>query len=200
MMDHKVWIILATVLGFLVLTLVVTLGLFLSKRSKRKVRSFSLRAVTPLDDAEFESWRRPSEYTKRPEKYGIKPTQPAVVRSTRTPNMFEKELALYEFPRSPSPQSPSKSHKSSSSIQKPEPVRRKSSVSLADRPPTPYSPMAPSSDFTRRGSHVSHASRGSNRHVHYPSMSEASAFRFNFDYDDQLKRPLSLSYGPHEKV
>ncbi|KAF2472277.1 uncharacterized protein BDR25DRAFT_164648, partial [Lindgomyces ingoldianus] len=180
--ETRVWIILAAVLGFLLLTLAAVLVLFCWKRSKRRIRGFSLRAVTPLDDAEFESWRRPSQYTKRPEKYGIRPTQPAVVRSTRTPNMFEKELGLYDPPRTP-PRSPTKDP--STPIRMPEQARRKSSVSLADRPPTPYSPSSTTGEFPRRGSRGSHGSRksygSSHRHNHYPSMSEASDFDFNFD-------------------
>jgi hypothetical protein len=213
MMDKKVWIILAVVMGTLVLLLAVTLALFCAKRSKKRIRGFSLRAVTPLDDAEFESWRRPSQYTKRPEKYGIRPTQPVIVRSTRTPNMFEtnmfeKELSLYNSPRTPSPQYEDKTLISPTTpIRKPQRARRKSSVSssLADRPPTPYSPASTTGEFPRRSSHASRKS--STPHIHYPSMSETSAFDFKFDFEDdypprgqprrsnQSDRPLSYSYA-----
>jgi len=174
----KVWIILGAVLGTLVVTAVITALLFCWTRNKRRMRGFSLRAATPLDDAVFESWRRPSQYTQRSEKYGIRPMQPTVTRDRSSPTMFEKELHTYEPPRTPSPtdtlpdlQSPS------SSVQKPERVRRKSSIasSIADRPPTPYSPTSPSSEF-HRGSLSSHRSQPL---IHYPSVSEASAFRFN---------------------
>lgn len=210
----SIWIILAAVLGTLVLLLAVVLILFCWKRQKRRMRVFSLRAVTPLDDAEFESWRRPSQYTKRPEKYNITPTQPAVLRSPRAPNFVEKELGLYELPRTPSPQSTTASAKSprSPSIRKPERVRRKSSVSLADRPPTPYSPTSPSGDFPRRGSYSSRKS-GSLASIHYPSMSETSAFNFDFDFGHSSRdyslqahrvsdeRPLHYSYArPGENV
>lgn len=186
--SSKVWIILGAVLGTLVLTGVIVVVLFCWKRSKRRVRKFSLRAVTPLDDAEFESWRRPSQYTQRPEKYGIRPTKPAVVRDRTSPTLFEKELSTYEFPRTPSPQDiipPMQSP--SSSVRKPERVRRKSSVasSIADRPPTPYSPTSPSNEFSR----ASISSRRSQPLIHYPSMSEASAFRFEFESE----------YGTHQK-
>ncbi|KAH7114497.1 hypothetical protein B0J11DRAFT_137804 [Dendryphion nanum] len=210
MEDTSIWIILAAVLGTLVLLLAIVLVLFCWKRSKRRIRGFSLRAVTPLDDAEFESWRRPSQYTKRPEKYDITPAQPAVLRSPRTPNpLLEKELGLYELPRTPSPRSPSGSMKSptSPSVRKPERVRRKSSLSLADRPPTPYSPTSPSGDFPRRGSYSSRKS-GSLASIHYPSMSETSAFNFDFDFSHSSRdyslqphrvsderRPLHLSYA-----
>ncbi|KAL5373380.1 hypothetical protein DPSP01_012738 [Paraphaeosphaeria sporulosa] len=89
-----IWIILAAVLGSLVLALVVVLALYCWRRSTRRVRGFSLRAVTPLDDAEFESWRRPSQYTQRPQKYGIRPALPPPVRTT----MLEKEIDDYDHP------------------------------------------------------------------------------------------------------
>jgi hypothetical protein len=206
MEQSKVWIILGAVLGTLVLLLALTLSLFCWTRSRRRIRGFSLRAVTPLDDAEFESWRRPSQYTKRPEKYGIRPTQPATVRSSKTPNMFEKELNIYIPPRTPSPTDPTSSMIASTPIRKPDQVRRKSSVasSLADRPPTPYSPASACSEFPRRGSGSSYKS-GSPPCIYYPSMSEASAFRFNFEADSpprgasrpshQSDRPLRYSYA-----
>ena len=145
--ETKVWIILGAVLGTLVLLGVAVAVLFCWKRNKRRVRGFSLRAVTPLDDAEFESWRRPSQYTQqRPEKHGIRPV---VTRDRISPTMYEKELHTYELPRTPSPQEDDLAlplQSPSTSIRKPERVRRKSSVasSLADRPPTPYSPTSPS--------------------------------------------------------
>lgn len=182
--ETKVWIILGTVLGTLVLSAVAVAVLFCWRRSKRRVRGFSLRAVTPLDDAEFESWRRPSQYAQRPEKYGIRPTQPVVTRdrvSPTSPTMFEKELAAYEFPRTPSPSDLVPALRSpSNSVRKPERVRRKSSVasSIADRPPTPYSPTSSNSDFVR----ASTSSRKSQPLIHHtPTMSEASAFRFEFE-------------------
>ncbi|KAF2869884.1 hypothetical protein BDV95DRAFT_90259 [Massariosphaeria phaeospora] len=209
-MNQNVWIIVAVVLGIFVLTLVIVLSLFLWKRSQKRIRGFSLRAVTPLDDAEFESWRRPSQYTQRPEKYGITPTQPAVIRTNRTPNMFEKEDSHYEPPRTPSPTRSAMSPKSPSTpIRKPENVHRKSSISssIADRPPTPYSPASVSSE-TQRSSYGSRKSQGGASSIHYPSMSETSAFNFNFDSpprevgrpSHQSDRPLYLSYGSDDKV
>lgn len=180
--ETKVWIILGAVVGTLVLLAVTAAVLFCWRRNKRRVRGFSLRAVTPLDDAEFESWRRPSQYTQRPEKYGIRPV---VTRDRISPTMFEKELHTYELPRTPSPQDGLRSP--SSSIRKPERVRRKSSVasSIADRPPTPYSPTSPSSEFNR----ASTSSRKSQPLIHYPSVSEASAFKFD----------LKSEYGTHQQ-
>jgi hypothetical protein len=185
--ETKVWIILGSVLGVLVLLGVTVAVLFCWKRNQRRVRGFSLRAVTPLDDAEFESWRRPSQYTQRPEKYGI---QPVVTRDRISPikTMFEKELHTYESPRTPSPDDLAQPLRSpSSSIRKPERVRRKSSVtsSIADRPPTPYSPTSPSSEFQR----TSTSSRKSQPLIHYPSVSEASAFKFE----------LKSEYGTHQQ-
>jgi hypothetical protein len=175
--ETKVWIILGAVLGTLVLLAVAVAVLFCWKRNKRRVRGFSLRAVTPLDDAEFESWRRPSQYTQRTEKYAIRPV---VTRDRISPTMFEKELHTYDQPRTPSPHDlPAPLRSPSSSIRKPDRVRRKSSVasSIADRPPTPYSPTSPSSEFQR----ASTSSRKSQPLIHYPSVSEASAFKFELN-------------------
>lgn len=205
--QDKIWIILAVVLGSLVLALVIVLSLFCWRRSKRRVRGFSLRAVTPLPDSEFESWRRPSQYSQRPQKYGIRPAPPPPVRTTRSPVMLEKEIDGYDAPRTPSPQDYTSFNYPMSPIRKPERIRRKSSAcsSIADRPPTPYSPSSKSTEFPRE-SFASRKSYGSPR-IHYPSMSEASAFNFDlkdmsFDsakYDPvrpstQSDRPLNLSY------
>lgn len=199
----NIWIILAAVLGTLVLALVVVLALYCWRRSTRRVRGFSLRAVTPLDDSEFESWRRPSQYTQRPQKYGIRPALPPAVRTT----MLEKEIDDYDQPRTPSPQDYHSFNYPMSPIRKPERVRRKSSAtsSIADRPPTPYSPSSRKTEFPR-DSVSSRKSYGSPR-IHYPSMSEASAFNFDlkdmsFDSNkfDPVRpstnsdRPLNLSY------
>jgi hypothetical protein len=185
----KVWIILGAILGVLVFLGVTVAVLFCWRRNKRRVRGFSLRAVTPLDDAEFESWRRPSQYTQRPEKHGIRPV---VTRDRISPitTMFEKELHTYEPPRTPSLDDDDLAlplRSPSSSIRKPDRVRRKSSVasSIADRPPTPYSPTTPSSEFNR----TSTSSRKSQPLIHYPSVSEASAFKFD----------LRSEYGTHQR-
>ncbi|KAF2131610.1 hypothetical protein P153DRAFT_383703 [Dothidotthia symphoricarpi CBS 119687] len=185
MEQETIWIVVGVVLGTLVLTATVVVVFFCWKRSQRRVRGFSLRAVTPLDDAEFESWRRPSQLTQPTEKYGIRAAPSAVVRDRTDSTMFEKELDLYDQPRTPSPVdlvSPMRSP--SSSIRKPGRVRRKSSVasSIADRPPTPYSPASTTNEFPR----VSLSSRAS--HIHYPSVSEASAFRFEFDSEHSVNR------------
>lgn len=182
-MDNTIWIVLASVFGVLVLALIATLLLFCRKRSKKKVRIFSLRAVTPLDDAEFESWRRPSTYTSRPEKYGIMPSRPAVVRAKNSANLFEKEIALYNTPHTP-PQTPPKSATTVSAVKVPDHARRKSSLSIHDRPPTPFSPdMSGDSDPALWLPKLeSPRSRG---HVHYPSVSEASEFDFGFSSPPQ---------------
>jgi hypothetical protein len=215
MEENTLWIVLAVVLGSLTLALAAVFFLFCRRRAKKKVRGFSLRAVTPLDDAEFESWRRPSQYTQRPEKYGIRQIQPAPVSVTKATPMFEKDVH-YEAPRTPSPQDNDYVSMTSptNSVRKPERVRRKSSVcsSVADRPPTPYSPASTTSEFPR-SSYASRSSYAKSPRIHYPSMSEASAFNFNFhsDSDPQAHdparrsddRPLNLSYqhGWHsEKV
>jgi hypothetical protein len=187
--ETKVWIILGAVLGTLLFTAVAVAVLFCWTRNKKRVRGFSLRAVTPLDDAEFESWRRPSQYTERPEKHGIQAMQSTVKRDRVSPTIFEKELHTYEVPRTPSPTDrPSALQSPSSSVRKPERVRRKSSVasSIADRPPTPYSPTSPSSGEFQR---ASISSRKSQPLIHHPSLSEASAFRFD----------LNSEYGSHQR-
>lgn len=189
--EAKLYIILGVVFGTLVLAGVSVAVLFCWKRNERRVRGFSLRAVTPLDDSVFESWRRPSEHAQRNEKYGIRPVHPAVIRHETLPSMFEKELDLYDHPWSSSPEDVSPCLQSKSdSIRKPERARRKSSVasSVADRPPTPYSPTSINSDFLV-GSFGSHKSQPLIRHQ--PSMSEASAFRFEFEsnHEAHQKRP-----------
>ncbi|KAL5116768.1 hypothetical protein ACEQ8H_005380 [Pleosporales sp. CAS-2024a] len=174
--ETKVWVILGAAVGTLLLLAVAVVVLLCRKRNKRRIRGFSLRAVTPLDDAEFESWRRPSQYTQRSEKYAIRPV---VTRDRISSTMFEKELHTYERPRTPSLDDIAPPLTSpSSSIQKPDRVRRKSSVasSIAGRPPTPYSPTSPSIEF---GNRISTSSRKSQPLIHYPSMSEASAFQFD---------------------
>jgi hypothetical protein len=189
--ETKMYIILGAVLGTLILAGVIVAVLYCVKRNRSRVRGFSLRAVTPLDDAVFESWRRPSEHA---EKHGIRPVQPVVVQGRHTPSMFEKEFALYDHPRTPSPDDiPPPLQSPSSSIRKPERVRRKSSVasSIADRPPTPYSPApySPTSnhfDFQRG----SMSSRRSQPSCHHPTKSEASAFRFEFaEFETHQTRP-----------
>ncbi|KAF2202688.1 hypothetical protein GQ43DRAFT_368575 [Delitschia confertaspora ATCC 74209] len=194
-METKIWIILASVLGFLVLAMTLTLVLFCWKRSAKKVR-FSLRAVTPLDDAEFESWRRPGPYTQQNEKYIIKPTQPSVAH-VKKPNVWEKELGLDMDSRSP-PETPYGSADSSSPIAVLGRVRRQSSVSLADRPPTPYSPCSFTGELPRKASRSAHKSTRSPprspRPNHYPSMSETSdSQQFDFGFNGQMNSYESTS-------
>jgi hypothetical protein len=189
--ETKIYIILGTVFGTLVLAGASVAVLFCWKRNKRRVRGFSLRAVTPLDDSVFESWRRPNEHGQSNEKYGIRPIHPVVVRNNRSPTQFEKELDLYDHPRTPSPEDISPPLQSpKDSIRKPERARRKSSVAstIADRPPTPYSPTSTNSDFVC-GSYGSRKSQPLIRHQ--PSMSEASAFRFEFEsnHEAHQRRP-----------
>lgn len=158
--ETKLYIILGAVLGTLVLTGASVAVLFCWKRNKRRVRGFSLRAVTPLDDSVFESWRRPSEHAQRNEKYGIRPMHSAVVRHEMSPVMFEKELDLYDHPRSPSPiDIPPPLQSPTHSIRKPEQARRKSSVAstIADRPPTPIHLLLPTA--TSSLDHMALASR-----------------------------------------
>jgi hypothetical protein len=185
--ETKVYIILGAVVGTLVLAGVAVAVLFCIKRNKNKMRGFTLRSVTPLDDSVFESWRRPSDHA---EKHSVRSVQPVVIQDRYTPSIFEKEFDLYQHPRSFSPDdddiaSPLQSP--SASIRKPERVRRKSSVasSIADRPPTPYSPASNNFDFSRE----SMSSRRS-QSAHHPTRSEASAFRFEFaEFETHQTRP-----------
>jgi hypothetical protein len=184
--ETKVYIILGAVVGTLVLAGVTVAVLFCIKRSKNKMRGFTLRAVTPLDDSVFESWRRPSDHA---EKHSVRPVQPVLIQNRYTPSISEKEFALYDHPRSPSPDDDTTSplQSPSASIRKPERVRRKSSVasSIADRPPTPYSPASNQFDFSRE----SMSSRRS-QSAHHPTRSEASAFRFEFaEFEIHQTRP-----------
>lgn len=185
--ETKVYIILGAVVGTLVLAGVIVAVLFCIKRSKNRARGFTLRAVTPLDDSVFESWRRPSDHT---EKHSVGPVQPVFIQNRHTPSIFEKEFALYDHPRTPSPDediaSPLQSP--STSVRKPERVRRKSSVasSIADRPPTPYSPASNQFDFSRESMSSSRKSPSG----HHPTKSEASAFRFEFaEFETLQTRP-----------
>jgi hypothetical protein len=191
MEQTTIWIILAAVLGSLVLAMVLVLALFCWRRSKKQVRGFSLRAVTPLDDAEFESWRRPSQYSQRPQKYGIRPAPPPPVKTI----FFEKEVMCWDARRTPSPHD-----YPLSPLRKPERARRKSSAasSLADRPPTPYSPTSRTSEF-HRSSIASRKSYMGSPRIHYPSMSEASAFDFDLkdmSFDSNKGRPSTHSDRP----
>ena len=201
MEQTTIWIIIAAVAGTFVLGVVAALAVYCWRRSKRHARGFSLRAVTPLDDAEFESWRRPSQYTQRPQKYGIRPAPPPPLLT----DMMEKEVESWDARRTSSPSEYRSFNHPMSPIRKPERVRRKSSCasSLADRPPTPYSPSSKNSEFPRSSIASRRSIVGSPR-IHYPSMSEASAF--NFDLKDMSfdsskgrpsthsERPLNLSY------
>jgi len=176
--------------------LVATLVLFTWKRSKRRIRGLSFRAVTPLDDAEFESWRRPSQHTKTTEKDGLQLMSPIVVRTPKISPELEKELNLYEFPRRAStprdaPLGPT------SPIPRPDPVRRKesSASSLAERPPTPYSPTTTNGEFPRRGSQLSRKS-SSTPYGHYASLSDTSNFEFGFGSDYGTSPPQGNSSRP----
>jgi hypothetical protein len=189
--SSKIWIILGALLGTLIFSGIALMMLCCWRRNRRRLRGFSLRAVTPLDDAEFESWRRPSQYTQRQEKSIIQPIRPISTQgyfSPSTPTVYEKDFQPKQAGRNTFlqgtmalPSSPI------SSIRKPERARRKSSVasSIADRPPTPYSPSSPTGDFPR----MSVSSNRSQPLIHYPSMEETSAFRFQFETE----------YGTHQR-
>ncbi|KAH7054463.1 hypothetical protein B0J12DRAFT_570660 [Macrophomina phaseolina] len=174
--DRNLAIILGSVLGGCAVLLIVGIVLFILRRRKKTRGSIIARAVTPLDDAEFESWRRPSKQLQWREKYNVLPEPPAPAltrmpsssRRNRHSRQISQLSALTEKDRTPEPNI------------KPEHVRNKSSLSLQDRPPTPYSPTSSkeSQNFPTPTRPKSVSQRSN--HVHYPSMSEASDFDFGF--------------------
>lgn len=202
---RNLYIVLGSVLGALLLALVVTIVLFCARRVRKmrlkRARVFRGRTVTPLDDAEFESWRRPSTYTQRPEKYTIRhstsgtkrpgiytdmpsPPPPVARQPQRSSSSFEKdmEMEMYDNPR---PMSSPSIHTITSTRRPSTHLRRKSSVSIKDRPPTPFS----SADSEEGEDLVpwlqspkqSQSPRSSRKHLHYRSTSEASDFDFGFE-------------------
>ncbi|KAB2571964.1 hypothetical protein BFW01_g11976 [Lasiodiplodia theobromae] len=190
-------IILGSVLGGCAALLIVGIVLFILRRRRTQGSSIISRAVTPLDDAEFESWRRPSKQLQWREKYNVlpEPPAPALTRMptssrrnrhsrqlSRLSQLTEKELEddtpMYSYRPSRTPEPGMKA---------PEHVRNKSSLSLQDRPPTPYSPTSSkeSPKFPTQPTHTRPKSVSQRtNHVHYPSMSEASDFDFGFQQNN----------------
>lgn len=180
--DRNLAIILGSILGGCAVLLIIGIVLFVMRRRKSRGSIIS-RSVTPLDDAEFESWRRPSKQLQWREKYNVLP-EPPVPALTRMPSSsrrsrHSRQLSSKDFgdavptytyrpTRTPEPN------------MKPEHIRNKSSLSLQDRPPTPYSPTSSkeSHNFPAPTRPKSLSQRSN--HVHYPSMSEASDFDFGF--------------------
>lgn len=189
--DRNLAIILGSVLGGCAVLLIVGIVLFILRRRKKTRGSIIARAVTPLDDAEFESWRRPSKQLQWREKYNVLPEPPAPAltrmpsssRRNRHSRQISQLSALTEKEYEGSVPSYSYRPKPSRTPEpniKPEHVRNKSSLSLQDRPPTPYSPTSSkeSQNFPTPTRPKSVSQRSN--HVHYPSMSEASDFDFGF--------------------
>lgn len=168
------------------------------------------RAATPLSDAEFDKWRHSSKaptyksggttvYKSTGTRYetfdgDVKVPIPAPIVSvvrldTNMANMYQQP------PRPATP--PERRRLSNEAARSPatstRPLmgtrhsRHKSSMSLQDRPPTPYSATSPPSAWDNESPFgdsnmvpQSPQQKEHRVHVHYPSISEASDFDFGF--------------------
>ncbi|KAK8192899.1 hypothetical protein HDK77DRAFT_178079 [Phyllosticta capitalensis] len=201
--NRQLAIILGSVLGGTATLLLIGCVFAVIVRRRRTNGSIIARAVTPLDDAEFESWRRPSTQIQWREKsYSILPEKPPPAltrmppssrqnrRSRQSNSLIITEKDLEEVPtyayrpkpttiRAPEPTAmnmpptPPASMRTNS-ISRTAHIRNQSSMSLRDRPPTPFSQK---DGITHMRTHS--ASARSTR-VHHPSVSEASDFDFGF--------------------
>lgn len=181
-------IIIGSALGGCAVVLTIGIIVFVMRRRRAK-GSIIARSVTPLDDAEFESWRRPSKQLQWRDRYNVlpEPPVPALTRmptSSRQKRHTSRELREKEFGASTVPTYTyrPKPDDAADLSMRPEHVRNKSSLSLQDRPPTPYSPTSTSNKGSPRFPEPARPKSISSRshHVHYPSMSEASDFDFGF--------------------
>ncbi|KAF2461075.1 hypothetical protein BDY21DRAFT_361075 [Lineolata rhizophorae] len=153
--QQKLAIIIGSVLGFVAILLFCAV-VWLGWRKQRKGRFFPGRSVTPLDDSVFESWRKPTRGNDhREEKDGmLRPSdagssryarsRPLLTGDSRSPmlngaaapgenpfeNPFESQLYAYR----------------SNSTRGSRHSRAKSSLSIYDRPPTPFSPTRASDE------------------------------------------------------
>lgn len=175
--NRNLWIILGSILGLLIVAFIIGVAWICRRRLQRR-GLLPTRTVTPLDDAEFESWRRPSQqYHQQPERYTVMPRErTSVQRAFDSYTMDQREDALLEKAQSPSqrPSTPPRTHRSHG--------RRHSSrtSSIHDRPPTPYSARMRIDELDGPPSPTS-ITRPKRTHVHYPSTSEASEFDFEFE-------------------
>ncbi|KAF2088766.1 hypothetical protein K490DRAFT_37959 [Saccharata proteae CBS 121410] len=195
-------IILGAALGSLTLVLLLGTLCYLRRRQSRG-SLLTRRCVTPLSDAEFESWRRPSKQIQWREKLSSPSASisaafpasppPALTRFPSTSSrhrpssmvMLEKDLGVPVYEYRPRPiRTPDGFRKADRAWDVGGHRRCKSSMStiqsVVDRPPTPYSPTG--SISTRPHERVSSMSPKLG-HVHYPSVSEASDFDFGFRGD-----------------
>lgn len=181
--NHQLAIILGSVLGGTATLLIIGCIFAYVVHRRRTNGSIIARAVTPLDDAEFESWRRPSKQTQWREKYSILPEKPPPAltrmppssrqkRRSRTSSnslmVTEKDMDLDDVPAY------TYGYRLPNGGVRPAHVRNMSTMSLRDRPPTPFSQK---DAITHMRTHS--ASARSTR-VHHPSVSEASDFDFGF--------------------
>jgi hypothetical protein len=201
-------IILAVVIGLLIAT-TVSFIMYGCRKKTTRVR-FLGRAVTPLSDSEFDQWRRPGKGPQAYKSAGTTVYKTTGIRyeaDVKAPSPIchvvridPKAQNMPQRPVSPPVQAqallPSLMHspststrpliRSMSTITTTSTPRHKSSMSLQDRPPTPYSPSTPPSgwDDELLFSEVPQSPRQREHrvHVHYPSVSEASDFDFGFGY------------------
>lgn len=140
-------IILGSILGVSAIAVIVFAVLFYQRRSRQLGRKglLSFRSATPLDDVEFESWRKPSESRQWPEKSGDQSPSSSVKPQFR---IVERRLSSEDAVISPTQPV---HHRP---VRVLDHVRSKSSISVRDRPPTPYSsnisprsPTFPNSPF-----------------------------------------------------
>ncbi|KAK7532656.1 hypothetical protein BKA81DRAFT_306427 [Phyllosticta paracitricarpa] len=170
--NHQLAIILGSVLGGTATLLIIGCIFAYVVHRRRTNGSIIARAVTPLDDAEFESWRRPSKQIQSGwrEKYSILPEKPPPALTRMPPSLVITEKDLEDVPTYTYRPKPT----TTPGAIKPAHVRNMSSMSLRDRPPTPFSQK---DGITHMRTHS--ASARSTR-VHHPSVSEASDFDFGF--------------------
>ncbi|KAF2761877.1 hypothetical protein EJ05DRAFT_187876 [Pseudovirgaria hyperparasitica] len=180
---RNLWIVLGSCLGIIVVAISVTVLCIYRKRSRR-VSIFSHRSITPLDDEEIESWRRPSQYTRRSSRYMGMPKKPLPVAIITTQCTYEKDEPLIDrpstaqMPQSPNFSRPMSAHNNKSTY--PPSRRRGSSIYSQDRPPTPYRPSKheSSSDIATPPSPNTTSVQS---HRQYPSVSEVSDFDFDLE-------------------
>lgn len=183
------------------------------------------RAATPLADAEFDKWRKPSKdpalyhsggttiYKSTGLRYdGLKSPAP-LLHAFRIPSptmspITEKRPTTPPHPLQSSPslgKSPSASVRPlirSTSIPSvtTKHSRHKSSVSIQDRPPTPYSPSTPPSTWDNETLWQSEAPSSPREKHHRVHLSDASEFDFGFGYgppDSPRREPVRRESWVH---
>jgi hypothetical protein len=182
--NRNLWIILGSVLGALVVGFVVGI-LWTCRRRLQGKKLLPMRTVTPLDDAEFESWRRPSTYTQRPGRYTVMSKHVSLTPPLESEDYqhytFEKYMSLTQRPKTPPPRPATPPRSRRTTLDR----RRSRTSSIQDRPPTPYSSRRRSEEDAL--SSPSSVTKPTRTHRRYPSTSDASDLdyefeKFNFDF------------------